>query len=112
MTPPAVRSQRSVHGLNPCGYCWPATRKALLSRSHSRRKGDEPRLTTRGRTTSACPAGQTIPSSSRTLVQAEDLVDRAVRQRDHEEISVGPGPDVGRDAEVPPEQPALALGDI
>src|SRR5215218_11036126 len=42
----------------------------------------------------------------------EDLVDGAVRERDHEQVAVGPGLDVRPHAEVRPEEQALALRDV
>src|SRR4029453_2506147 len=42
----------------------------------------------------------------------EDFVDRALVQRDQEEIAVGSGLDVGHDPEVPPDEQALTFGDV
>ena len=44
-------------------------------------------------------------------MRSKNLVDRSVRERDDEEVSVRSSLKVGRDAEVPAEQQALALDD-
>lgn len=40
------------------------------------------------------------------------FVDCAVRKRDHEQVAVWPGFNIGNDAEVPSEQQAFAFGDV
>src|SRR6266480_7896873 len=46
------------------------------------------------------------------LLRSKNLVDRAVRERDDEEISVGSSVNVGADAEVSSKQQAFTLGDV
>src|SRR2546425_12624310 len=46
------------------------------------------------------------------LSVSEDLVNGAVRERDHEQVAVGPGLDVSADPEVPADEQAFAFGDV
>ena len=50
-----------------------------------------------------------LTETDSSLLPPKNLVDRAVRERDNEQVAVRAGLDVGGDAEVPPEQQALAL---
>jgi hypothetical protein len=43
---------------------------------------------------------------------AGDFVDRALIRRDHEQVAVRPGLDVGHDPEVRADEQALAFGDV
>src|SRR6266540_644912 len=54
--------------------------------------------------------GASFPRASPSA--AEDLVDRAVVERNHEQVSVGSGFDVCDDAEVTPDQQTLTLGEV
>src|SRR5918999_4650205 len=52
------------------------------------------------------------PSALTLVLAPEDLVNLPVAERDHEQVAVWSGLDVGADAEVPADQERLAFGDL
>src|SRR2546425_4788145 len=63
-----------------------------------------------------CAANAHTPEFRRWIVcrllVSEDLVNCAVRERDHEQVAVGPGLNVGADPEVSADEQAFAFSDV